>query len=96
MNIDLMRDASYLLPEPGGEVVRELLGKIERLEADAARYRWLKSQHSLTLRGPEPTTWTAPDGTEFRSYYLAGNDTSYAPAPTLDEQIDAAMYHTKG
>lgn len=30
--IRLMRGASYLLPDPGGEVVRELLDEIERLQ----------------------------------------------------------------
>lgn len=28
-----MRDASYLLPDPGGEVVRECLTEIERLRS---------------------------------------------------------------
>ena len=34
--IRLMRGASYLLPDPGGEVVRELLDEIERLQAELA------------------------------------------------------------
>ena len=34
--IKLMRGASYLLPDPGGEVVRELLDEIERLQAELA------------------------------------------------------------
>ena len=32
MNTDRMKMASYLLPDPGGEVVRELIGEIERLQ----------------------------------------------------------------
>lgn len=31
MNTTRMRDASYLLPEPGGEVVRQCLDEIDRL-----------------------------------------------------------------
>lgn len=37
--IRLMRGASYLLPDPGGEVVRELLDEIERLQAELANAR---------------------------------------------------------
>lgn len=33
--IHTMRSASYLLPDPGGEVVRECLDEIERLKAAA-------------------------------------------------------------
>ena len=29
--LTLMRDASYLLPDPGGEVVRDLLSELEAL-----------------------------------------------------------------
>jgi hypothetical protein len=76
---------------PLRDALHERFTALWAMEEDADRYQWLKSQHSLTLRGPEPTVWTAPNGDQFRSYYLAGNDTSYAPAPTLDEQIDAAM-----
>ena len=31
MKTEIMRDASYLLPDPGGEVVRTLLDEIDRL-----------------------------------------------------------------
>lgn len=34
MSAKLMRDASYLLPDPGGEVVRQLLDEIDRLKAE--------------------------------------------------------------
>lgn len=32
MKTKLMRDASHLLPDPGGEVVRQCLAEIERLQ----------------------------------------------------------------
>ena len=34
MDILKMRASSYLLPNPGGEMVRDCLGEIERLNAD--------------------------------------------------------------
>lgn len=33
MNLNNMRSASYLLPDPGGEVVRTLIHEIDRLRA---------------------------------------------------------------
>ena len=41
--IRLMRGASYLLPDPGGEVVRELLDEIERLQAEVAKAKEIKA-----------------------------------------------------
>lgn len=46
----LMRKASHLLPDPGGEVVRTLLDEIEYLRAEMAvvqgrRYRALEQEH---------------------------------------------------
>lgn len=63
----------------------------EALEKDAIRYRWLKSRKWLELRS-DSGIWARPDGTRFAaSHYLSEGDTQHAPAPTLDEAIDAAM-----
>jgi len=40
-NKNIMRDASYLLPDPGGQVVRELIGEIIRLENKLDRTDYL-------------------------------------------------------
>ena len=62
-------------------------------QADAKRYRWLKSRNGLTLRSEkQPNTWTRMDGTQFNaSHSLAADGTQYAPAATLDALIDAAI-----
>jgi len=47
LNIEKMRAASYLLPDPGGEVVRGCLDEIQRLsktapiQGDSRRLPWL-------------------------------------------------------
>lgn len=46
-----MRACSPLLPEPGGEVVCELLDEIERLEARLAKYQGLANQFDALARG---------------------------------------------
>lgn len=62
------------------------------LRRDAERYRWLKGVHGLRLNRNPPMKWTREDGTTFFSeYYLAGNQTVYGVAPSMDETIDAAM-----
>jgi len=50
------RTASYLLPDPGGKVVRELLDQIEKRDADLRKvlkkwyqYEWSGEQDSLYI-----------------------------------------------
>jgi hypothetical protein len=67
------------------------LVRIRQLEADAARYLWLKSRKALMLRS-EPLRWQRLDGTAFYStHYMADDITQYAPAESLDAMIDGAM-----
>lgn len=61
------------------------------LEADAARYRWLKAQKGLDLRS-SASWWQRQDGSTFWSTHsLAADGTAYAAAESLDAMIDAAM-----
>ena len=63
----------------------------ESIEADALRYRWLKSRKGLDLQ-TSGEIWTRPDGSKFTaSHYLAEGDTQHAAHEGLDETIDAAM-----
>jgi hypothetical protein len=65
---------------------------IQRLRADAQRYRWLRDRKQLDLRTDGWTSWTREDGTTFRgSHRLSADDTGYSSAETLDELIDFAM-----
>lgn len=75
-----------------GEQVTALTAALDAAQADAKRYRWLKSRNGLTLRSEkQPNTWTRMDGTKFSaSRSLSADGTQYAPAATLDELIDAA------
>lgn len=58
---------------------------------DALRYRWLKQQRNLRLVS-DGGTWTREDGSIFRaSHQLSAGNTQFAPMPTLDEAIDAAV-----
>ena len=58
---------------------------------DALRYRWLKQQRNLRLVS-DGGTWAREDGSIFRaSHQLAAGGTQFAPMPTLDEAIDAAI-----
>lgn len=58
---------------------------------DAKRYRWLRDAPHLLLRS-SCATWSRPDGTKFRdTHFLCAYDTQYAPQPSLDAAIDAAM-----
>lgn len=47
--IKSMRASSYLLPDPGGEVVRELLDEVERLQKPEARTARLMSSNGEVL-----------------------------------------------
>lgn len=59
MNTRLMRDASYLLPDPGGEVVRQCLDEIERLRSVAGPF--LARSASIATRKHSPQTpWLNP------------------------------------
>lgn len=63
----------------------------ESIFRDAERYRWLRSRVGLTLRS-DRGEWTRRDGAKFvASHYLTEGGTQHAPAPSLDETIDAAM-----
>ena len=62
MNTVLMRQASYLLPEPGGMAVRQCLDEIERLNTRtekkwkyASEEEWIHTQGWLDLNIPENT-----------------------------------------
>lgn len=58
---------------------------------DALRYRWLKQQRNLRLVS-DGGTWAREDGSIFRaSHQLSAGNTQFAPMPTLDEAIDAAI-----
>ena len=72
-----MRACSPLLPAPGGEVVRECLDEIERLQKDAWRYRWLRSREA-------ECNVEIPDRGGY-GYELPGYEDE------LDAAIDAAM-----
>ncbi len=74
--------------------IAALRKRAEEAEADAQRYRWLKSCRALELRS-DGTTWTREDGTRFvSSHFLAAGNTQHAPAETLDAAIDAARKET--
>ena len=81
----------------GGLVASKSVQRAEarqaQLEKDAARYRWLKSRHGLTLRSEtQPNVWKRMDGTEFSvTHSLAEGGTQHAPAESLDALIDSAM-----
>lgn len=54
VDVNKMRQCSYLLPDPGGEVVRELLAHIEQLQADKAaviQQAEIQAQEARTQRG---------------------------------------------
>jgi len=63
------------------------------VEADAARYRWLKAQKGLDLRSERETSkWTRPDGSVFyATHSMAAGGTQFPPAESLDAMIDYAM-----
>ena len=54
LKIEKMRKCSYLLPHPGGDVVRELLGEVEQLQgalqsiADQTKCRCYKTEPGNT------------------------------------------------
>lgn len=50
-----MRTCSHLLPDPGGEVVRDLLNEVERLTAIVDRYPKTADGVSVT---PEMDVWS--------------------------------------
>ena len=55
---DVKRTASYLLPEPGGQVVRELLDEIDNLKAALQKYEEVvKIEGLITITG-EMKVWT--------------------------------------
>lgn len=61
------------------------------VEADAARYRWIKSRTGLTLR-TDGSIWQRPDGSTFiATHYIAADGTQHAPADSLNATIDEAM-----
>jgi hypothetical protein len=69
-----------------------LQSAIEALQADAARYRWLREVEDLSLRSTVDSKWTRPDGTVFFSrHYLACNGGQCEAEDSLYKAIDAAM-----
>lgn len=65
--------------------------EIERLQADAARYQWLKQAKGLTLESERGAPWTREDGSTFSpSHRLCAGGTQFAPEESLDAAIDAA------
>lgn len=74
-----------------GQRVERLAWERRGLEADAARYRWLKARKGLDLR-TGASWWQRQDGSTFWSTHsLAADGTAYAAAESLDATIDAAM-----
>lgn len=65
----------------------------EAVAKDAERYRWLRSQKSLTLQTEkQPNKWTRHDGSTFSaSHYLASGHTVHRVDVSLDATIDAAI-----
>lgn len=56
MSTKLMRDASYLLPDPGGEVVRQLLDEVDRLKTEnqqAHRQGWEQCKKAAIVKTME-------------------------------------------
>lgn len=69
--------------------------EIERLRADAERYRWLKNAKGLTLESERGSPWTREDGTKFMpSHRICAGGTQFGPHELLDDAIDAAMKET--
>ena len=63
----------------------------QTIEADAARYRWLKNVRGLNLQSCT-ATWTVANGTKYTSsHILAANGTQFPSLETLDETIDSAI-----
>lgn len=85
----LLPGVYYMDPPDGGNVT--LLEQLQRMAKDAERYRWLRSRVGLELREGRGT-WRDRYGTWFvATHYLSEGGTQHAPAPSLDETIDAAM-----
>ncbi len=67
------------------------LREIERMQADAARYQWLKQAKGLTLESERGAPWTREDGSTFTpSHRLCAGGTQFGPEESLDAAIDAA------
>lgn len=74
-----------------GDELRRLDAENETLRKDAERYRWLKSVKHLELNSTNGE-WIREDDSRFiSSHRLCAFGTAFAPYPTLDETIDAAM-----
>lgn len=67
---------------------QEHAARVEALEADAARYRWLKTE--LDLRAEDGVWWLA----EMPTGYAAGFNEAWAD--NIDAAIDAAMHKGEG
>jgi len=67
---------------------------IERIERDAARYRWIKAAPRLRIeRMPDSHFWISTETGEKYSvtHELAAFNTGFHGLPTLDDLIDQAM-----
>lgn len=80
----------HFVTEAAAEL-RRLHEENEALRKDAERYRWLKSVKHLELNTTNGE-WIREDDSRFiSSHRLCAFGTAFAPYPTLDETIDAAM-----
>lgn len=92
IDIEKMRKCSYLLPDPGGEVVREVLDEIERLQADCrslGMQMMASEDDNYQLRTVMAAVASAP-GRDWLSGQLALTEALQGGGPHVDEIMKQA------
>lgn len=77
------RDARHAAAELALAATAPLEARIAELEKDAARYRWLREQHTYQEE--------FADQGSFRWFVMAGREPVPCDPGSLDDEIDAAM-----
>jgi hypothetical protein len=77
-------------PEIRDSAKAALVERIEQLEKDAERYRWLRGARCLDLRS-DGSVWKHDDVAFVASHRLSAGGTQYGTYGTLAELIDTAM-----
>ena len=67
-----------------------LIAKIESLEKDAARYRWIKVQNDFFLTDEKMTIFYGNESYK-TTHYMTSGGVNLSCFKTLDEDIDTAM-----